>query len=223
MSFVLDALKVSEQRRSRFSRRIYAHPPRPRRAGRRKNWLMALGVALGVPAAIALVVLGWRLVALAPGPLSLPAPAQASGAAPSGAPPAKSPGTASTPMPAVEDKNMFDDPGPATRATGPELQQDSSGQRTAPASAGPGGGAQVSVPQPDSTQDVLAAAPPDWPILSLQMLFFSEEQNRSFVQVNGRTYRQGEQLAAGPQVLRIARDGVTLAYRGERVLLGVEQ
>jgi len=51
MSFVLDALKVSEQRRSRFSRRIYAHPPRPRRPGRGRKWLVMLGLpAISVPA-----------------------------------------------------------------------------------------------------------------------------------------------------------------------------
>ena len=69
----------------------------------------------------------------------------------------------------------------------------------------------------------VTAPPPGWPTLALQMHFFSEDQNRSFVQVNGKTYRAGEQLAAGPHVLGISSAGVTLAYQGERILLGMER
>jgi len=85
----------------------------------------------------------------------------------------------------------------------------------------PDSGERRSVPEP--ARNVVMAPPPDWPALSLQMVFFSEQENRSFVQVNGKTYRQGEKLAAGPQVLRITPDGVTLAHRGQRILLGAER
>jgi len=241
MSFVLDALKLSEQRRSRSGRRIYAHPPRPRRAGRGRGWL----IALGVPAAIAVAVAGWRLVAPASGPLSASIAADSGSAPPSSAPPA---GRAA----ASQDNGTLDGPAqdnaakmgafgeseqaaganpsasgehePARAASGAGPQHGRSSQITASASAAPDGGASRSpVPQPAPAQEMLAAAPPDWPALSLQMLFFSEEESRRFVQVNGKTYRQGEQLAAGPQVVRITNDGVTLAYRGKLLLLGAER
>lgn len=248
MSFVLDALKLSEQRRSRSGRRIYAHPPRPRRAGRGRGWL----IALGVPAAIAVAVAGWRLVAPASGPLSASIAADSGGAPPSSALPAGRAAAVGQPSAASQDNGTSDGPAPsnaakmgahgehgqaaganpsasgehepARAASGAGPQHGRSSHITASASAAPDGGAARSpVPQTAPAQEVLAAAPPDWPALSLQMLFFSEEESRRFVQVNGKTYRQGEQLAAGPQVVRITNDGVTLAYRGKLLLLGAER
>lgn len=248
MSFVLDALKVSERRRSRFSRRLYAHPPRPRPAVRRRNWL----VALGVSGAIALVVAGWTLVAPAPGPLSPSAPPGSSGAPLAGVPSRGNSAAPAKPVPAVEDSpalnvpepagaaqmntpdepgrtaaannNASGKPGTAGAARGMESQHGRSGQIAAAGFPAPGGSAARNpASRPASTRVALTAAPPDWPALSLQMLFFSENENRSFVQVNGRTYRQGEQLAAGPRVLTITKDAVTLSYRGQLLLLGAER
>lgn len=69
----------------------------------------------------------------------------------------------------------------------------------------------------------LELAPPDWPSLTLQMLFFGPESGRSFVQINGRNYRVGEQLDDGPEVLEIAPHGVILAYQGKKVLLAMDR
>ncbi|MCY4156682.1 MAG: general secretion pathway protein GspB [Gammaproteobacteria bacterium] len=249
MSFVLDALKVSERRRSRFSRRVYAHPPRPRRGGRRRNWL----IVLGVPGALALVVAGWNLAAPGRGPLSQPTPADSGGPPPSSAasadtsaaaarPPAALKGSDSLNAPApVADANksadaepgpagaaeigVFAEPGSAGAPNGMELRHERSAPAMAASSAMPdiSSAAQHPASPPVSTREALTAAPPGWPALSLQMLFFSEDESRSFVQVNGKTYRQGEQLAAGPQVLTITKDAVTLAYRGQVLLLGAER
>jgi len=69
----------------------------------------------------------------------------------------------------------------------------------------------------------LEIAPPDWPSLTLQMLFYGPESGRSFVQINGRNYRVGEQLDDGPEVLEIAPHGVILAYQGKKVLLAMDR
>ena len=69
----------------------------------------------------------------------------------------------------------------------------------------------------------LEIAPPDWPALTLQMLFYGAESGRSFVQINGRNYRVGEHLDDGPEVLEIAPHGVTLAHRGKKVLLAMDR
>ena len=177
-------------------------------------------MALAAPAAIALVILGWRLVA--------PAPAHTSGAAAPAAPPVENPGIASVPTAAMEDAGSFDHQGPAGEDPGVQLQGGDSATRAAPAalpSAGPDDGRLASAPAPeqDATPNVLTEPPPDWPAVTLQMLFFSEEQNRSFVQVNGTTYRPGDALASGPQVLSITKDSVMLSYRGQRLLLGAER
>jgi len=241
MSFVLDALKVSERRRSRFSRRAYAHPPRPRRGSPRRHCLLVPGV----PGALALVVAGWNLAAPGRGPLSQPTPADSGGPPPSSAasadtsaaakPPAALEGSGALNAPApVADANksagaaeigVFAEPGSAGAPNGMELRHKRSAPAMAPPSAMPdiSSAAQHPASPPVSTREALTAAPPGWPALSLQMLFFSEDESRSFVQVNGKTYRQGEQLAAGPQVLTITKDAVTLAYRGQVLLLGAER
>ena len=87
----------------------------------------------------------------------------------------------------------------------------------------PSGVEPYSASEQDSTDRLLAAPPADWPALSLQMLFFSEDGTRSFVQLNGKTYKQGEQLVEGPKVEKITQQGVMLGYRGQQVLLGVER
>ena len=69
----------------------------------------------------------------------------------------------------------------------------------------------------------LETAPPDWPALTLQMLFYGPESGRSFVQINGRNYRVGDRLDDGPEVLEIAPHGVILAYRGKKVLLAMDR
>ena len=69
----------------------------------------------------------------------------------------------------------------------------------------------------------LEMAPPDWPALTLQMLFYSPENGRSFVQINGRNHRVGERLEEGPEVLEVAPHGVILAYQGKKVLLAMDR
>lgn len=69
----------------------------------------------------------------------------------------------------------------------------------------------------------LEMAPPDWPSLTLQMLFYGPESGRSFVQINGRNYRVGERLDEGPKVLEIVPHGAILAYRGKKVLLAMDR
>ncbi len=127
------------------------------------------------------------------------------------------------PTAVAENQNTLQGPGAFPAGAEPQLQQDRFEQPPAPASAEWGSGEQDFAAERTPARNLLTAPPPDWPALSLQMVFFSEEENRSFVQVNGKTYRQGEQLAAGPQVLGITREGVTLAYRGQLILLGAEK
>ena len=217
MSFVLDALKVSEQRRSRFSRRIYAHPPRPRRRARGRGWLAALG-ALG---AVALVALAWQLTAPGQIPGSAPGASGVRTASPPQELAAGNPGTLAAP--AAGDGAVLAPSEAAAAAAGIEAGPESVEPETPSPGVRDGSPGQKSEPEPETASRALTAPPPDWPALSLQMLFFSEEESRSFVQVNGKTYRQGERLPAGPEVLRISGEGVTLAYRGQQALLGMER
>ena len=211
MSFVLDALKLSEKRRSRFARPVYAHPPPARRRGRRRRWLAAL-VAAPI---VAGVFLAWRLVAP---PSPAPPPESANVAELSGAATAN---PAPPTLDSLADSGGLDPAVPsraASAAPGEEL----------PAAAAPVA-ATTPEPGPETLQEdradefPLELAPPDWPALTLQMLFYSPDSDRSFVQINGRNYRVGERLDDGPQVLTIAPDGVILGHQGATVRLAMER
>ena len=195
MSFVLDALKLSEKRRSRFARPAYAHPPPVHRGGRRRRWFAVLAAT----PIVAGVFLAWRLL-VPPSPAPLPATAEgpnvSAAAGLEAAPADLTPAAMSGP----EESEILDSPNPGD----------------AP-SASPG------EEQPSADELPLEMAPPDWPALTLQMLFFSPDSGRSFVQINGRNYRVGERLDDGPEVLEIAPHGVTLAHQGKKVLLAMDR
>lgn len=216
MSFVLDALKLSEKRRSRFARPVYAHPPTARRSGRRGRWIAALAV---VPI-IAGVFLTWRLVA-PPARAPLPAAADATDASasiePGAARPNPAPATIAEPQEPGNPgaANPGDNPAASTR--GEQLSHQ------APAPVAAAEPSPVALPTQPAEGLPLEVAPPDWPSLTLQMLFFGSESGRSFVQINGRNYRVGERLDDGPEVLEIAPHGVILSYQGKKVLLAMDR
>ncbi len=69
----------------------------------------------------------------------------------------------------------------------------------------------------------LSTPPAGWPVLELQMLFYSPESGRSFAQINGGSYQVGDRLEDGPQVREITSDGVILAHQGQRVSLRMQR
>lgn len=213
MSFVLDALKLSEQRRSRFARRIYAHPPPLRGRGGQRKWLVAVA-AISLPG---LLFLAWRLVA----PVTPAANVETADGAVS--PPAKAVIAASENLssanPGTEAASASVDP-----QVRPGDQTPSRGNAGLP-SAAPAPALETaaqSLPEGRPEQPPLDVAPPGWPALTLQMLFYSAEEARSFVQINGRNYRSGEHIDEGPQVLGIAPDGVVLSHQGTKVRLAMD-
>ncbi len=216
MSFVLDALKISERRRSKFQRPVYVHPPRPFRARRRRGWIAALGSA----AAIVLVFAAWRLLVPSPSASSYPtetAGQQGAGAATINA----ADGTTLA---------LGSQTGDEDRRATSEVSQVGSGGSEPPAEtpAASGGVASASAPitaadETEPAEPLLSAAPADWPVLELQMLFFSPESGRSFAQINGGSYQVGDRLEDGPQVREITTDGVILAHQGQKVRLRMQR
>ena len=216
MSFVLDALKLSEKRRSRFARPVYAHPPPAHRGGRRVRWIAVLAAA----PIIAGVFLTWRLAA-PPSPASLAAPADDANMSPAAEPGATQ---SKPPPPMIESPDESDELGRASSGA----DSSASGGVEQPGSAVPipvAAGEPTPAAQPPHPAEglPLEMAPPDWPSLTLQMLFYGPESGRSFVQINGRNYRVGERLDDGPEVLDIVPHGVILAYRGKKVLLAMDR
>ena len=58
----------------------------------------------------------------------------------------------------------------------------------------------------------------DFPALNVEVHVYERAPSQRFVMVNGRRYKEGEPLAEGPMLVEIARDGLVLDYRGERLL-----
>ena len=215
MSFVLDALKISERKRSKFARPVYVHPPRPFTARRRRRWLAALSLV----GAVVLVALAWRLVTSTSTTVEVQVPAEAdpasagelSGIEEIGTPVSEATAAASAeaaPSRTAGNSGQAGTREPPAAGTGPAQSK--------PAEAADPGEGQYDDP-------LLTAVPPDWPSLTLQMLYYSPESDGSFAQINGRSYGVGEQLREGPEVQEITGNGVILAHRGQRVLLGMEQ
>ena len=218
MSFVLDALKVSERRRSRFSRPVYAHPPRPHRGRRRRRWI-------AVPAAIAVlsgVFAAWRLLI----PTSAITAVGQTGEVGATAGPAAREGHGPPATSAIGSQQKTEADAPAGTGEGRDViglasnEQAVAGDPVAAAGDDPDLALPPENPAVENTQDKV---PPDWPPLTLQMLYHSPQSDRSFVQINGRSYREGERLEDGPDVVAIARDGVILAHQGETVRLAMQR
>ncbi len=215
MSFVLDALKISERKRSKFARPVYVHPPRPFTARRRRRRLAALGLV----AAVVLVALAWRLVTSTSTTVEVQVPGEAG---PTSAGELSASEEIDAPVPEANAPARTD-AAPASTAGNSEQagRREPLAAGTDPARSNPAVAADPDEGQHDDP--LLTAAPPNWPSLTLQMLYFSPENDGSFAQINGRSYGAGEQLREGPEVQEITGDGVILAYRGQRVLLGMQK
>ena len=216
MSFVLDALKISERRRSKFQRPVYVHPPRPFRARRRRGWIAALGSA----AAIVLVFAAWRLLVPSPSASSYPtenAGQQGAGAATIGA--ADNTTLALGSRPRDGDRSATSEvPQMGSGGSEPSAETPATSAGVASTSA-----RITAADETEPAEPLLSAPPADWPVLELQMLFFSPEKDRSFAQINGGSYQVGDRLVDGPQVREITTDGVMLAYQGQRVRLHMQR
>lgn len=57
------------------------------------------------------------------------------------------------------------------------------------------------------------------PMLNLDLHVYSEKPTSRFVVITSRKYKEGGQLTEGPTVESITRDGVILAYQGQRFTL----
>ena len=64
-----------------------------------------------------------------------------------------------------------------------------------------------------------AVAATGLPELSVDLHVFAADPAKRAVFINGRRYTQGAQIAEGPVVEEITRDGAVLTYRGRRFVL----
>ena len=232
MSFILDALKKSENERQRqaspalFEVKVAA----PRR--RLPLWAVALAVLLGVN----MLVLGWVLLRDGRGPepaaTGAPAPAPASsgaGAAPSGevtvpatvtfqvnVPASSAPGVvAPSPAPPLSEEPLLSEQLPSVP---PDYDARDYQPAITPEEANATAAARRSGQLPPSRDELLARGE-QLPEVRLDLHVYDTDPAKRFVFVNMRKLREGESLPEGVRVDEITQGGAKLSYRGTQFAL----
>lgn len=210
MSFILDALRKSENARLRQEHPAMfdARPVATRR--RFPAWFLALGLLLGLNLLALLYVLlrDERNAAVMPdgsvpgvaSPISAPAPAASTVGAPADAGSAAPTASAAVPSVAPAARRPSSGVGVTTPATA--MTRAVAPQATAAPTA------------PARTRDDLLAAGDAVPETQVSLHVYDADPEKRFVFLNGQRLREGDVAANGLRVERIDADGVVLDHRG---------
>jgi general secretion pathway protein B len=196
MSYILDALRKSEQQRQQGAAPLArlaqaAEPAAPARA----RSLSGLAAVLLIGAGIAI---GWlRPWQAGPG---LPAEAVASV-------PVAAPVTAVAPPPAAEMVPADPPAAPEVASTAPPAPPARPGDDTATAVA--------------SRSELPAAIRQELPALNISLHSHSANPQERMAMIDGVLLHEGEQLAPGLTLVEVTASGAILAYRGQRFSIGV--
>jgi general secretion pathway protein B len=208
MSFILDALRKSEIERQRQNGPSIAEFPVAREDRRLPIALIAIGFLLAVNLAVILFfMLRNESEPAAPAPVATAQPAVA----------------AATPAPQTELQSQLALPGMPEEP--PAIYYDDAATLP-PDAPDPTLMPDTSVSSADVTYDNApteepssAVAATGLPELSVDLHVFAADPAKRAVFINGRRYTQGAQIAEGPVVEEITRDGAILTYRGRRFVL----
>jgi general secretion pathway protein B len=231
MSFILDALRKSEQERQRQAgpgfaelRPAMARPVFP-------VWAVALGALLAINLVVLVVVMMRRedgaVVTPPPSPgTASPAPsAQATNTAPyskpSNAPDLAAPVPLRTEMPSDLYAPGADESPRRTRHDDARVPLEESLPEAEPELQPPPRGTPTdgeSDPELPTINDVTLQGA-NLPELHLDIHVYAAQPAERFVFLNNRKYREGDETPEGTKIERIARDGVVLNHRGVRFLL----
>jgi general secretion pathway protein B len=233
MSFILDALKKSEQERARQAgpALMEMRIARPRR--RVVPWIATLAALL----AVNLAVLLWFLLRREPPPsaaaATATAPARPAASAPvaavvsAAAEPSSgtSPAALATPPPrasgALPPPAAFvADPG--ARVAGEEQTGEAASDNPAdfePAASPSGGSVRVA---PTGARQNYKELGGDVPELRLDLHVYASRPQDRYALINMHKVHEGDTLPEGPHVVEITRDGVVLDWQGSEFLLGRE-
>ncbi len=210
MSFILDALKKSENERQHNAPAEFATVPSSDGTSRAPRWLWVLGALL----AINVVVLLGLLLRPAPAP---PVRATAPATAPASVEPAAT-------APAESFAERLD----AARDRRPERVAEVS---TTPPAAEPEPAAPTARSAPaaetsalflPSLAELRADGTLNLPELHVDIHVYSDSASDRFVFINMVKYRENERLKEGPLLREITRDGVVLEHRGTSFSLARE-
>jgi general secretion pathway protein B len=243
MSFILDALKKSENERQRQAGPSLADVRIVRRHTERPWWAFAVGALLALNLGVLLVVLMRDGDAKSTAPVQQPAPApqpQAYTAPPQQQPQTYQPQPYQPPAPnrtyddqvtdrparsLAEEAGGYEVPSAAVPESRPMARRiEPPTVAPLPAEAALEARTKANASQPADvevlpTANDLAASGTNLPELHLDIHVHSQKADERFVFVNMRKYQEGQTLKEGPNVERITPEGVILNQRGLRFLL----
>lgn len=205
MSYILEALKKSEQeRRLGHVPDISVLQEAPARAPQRwQRWLLA---ALLVNLLVLLIV-AWRPWARPAAPVPTQAATERKAAEPAmedaGSPPAVTAQDV-TPLPPPVTTTAIEPAPVAAAAPSPEPAP----RAVEPVSALP--------PEAPRWQDLPADQRNALPVPRIDVHVFAQDPSRRFVLIDLRKYHEGERLDGGATIESIRNDGIVLSYQGQR-------
>ncbi len=198
MSFILDALRKSENERQQSEVPSISDVPAVVHSTRLPTWAVASIAALSAT----ILLLGWAWWHSTDGGEVAVADGGSIGLRP-GTPAVSRPATSG----AV--RNLAWEPVAASR----------------PAAASPASRAVAATPTivfgPPTMMELIVAGS-IFPELTLELHVYSATASERFVRINSASYREGEVLADGPRVLSITAEGVILDYRDQSFLLSAD-
>lgn len=214
MSFILDALRKSENERQQSSKTEFASVPTRTRPASFPRWLLIIGVLLAINLAVLIGLLLRQdstpdeIVRIAE-PAINPEPALAAPAEPQ------------TTRPSFEDQVTAARKNPPSRQPAPAVVEPETDSM-------PNIQADLISQNPSSVtprqlyptlQEVRANGALNLPDLHLDIHVYSDVPKDRFVFINMAKYREGSRLDEGPQVSEITPDGVVLRHQGKSFLV----
>ena len=213
MSFILDALKKSENERQSNAPPEFATVPADPDSPGAPRWLWVLGGLL----LINLVVVVALLTRDAPPPLTATIVEDAARPEPAAATPPARPADAFAERLDEARRNL-----PARDAVAPAAGDiapagpDPVRRETQPAAPASAANSLALLP---SLDELRLNGEVDLPDMHVDIHVWSENSDERFVFINMDKYRERDSMRAGPVVTEITRDGVVLEYRGRRFML----
>jgi len=216
MSYILDALRKSDQQRQRGATPTLLTAQESAAEPRQFAYL-----TYGLIAAVLVgagIVIGW----LHPWQSEQPAPAgEAVAAKPLGSSPRRSapaPATPATPAPSVSNAE--------TRGTPPKSVVSANAEAMTPVPGTIVNAAGPTDPAPEQRVMTMGELPPsirqELPSMQVSLHLYSTRPKNSFVSINSRMLQEGEDLAPGIRLEQITPEGMIFSYRGYRFRHGVQ-
>ena len=230
MSFILDALKKSENARQRQAGpalfEVRVAPPR--------RGLPIWAIVIGILLLINGTVLAWMLLrrpAARPGPV-VPATVRAAPSPAAATPPGSIEPSVLTPVsvaPASPPGPGGVSVNPTTPSSVPASRAPAEPAASPPAPPAAGDLAPAVQPPPAATQAATSALPlyaqistspgTQLPPLHMDLHVYDPDPSKRFVMINMHKLHQGDSLTDGVTVVQIRPDGVVLSYQGQKFLL----